>query len=48
MGYELNAEGMNQILGELSKEYKIYAPKCFIGGGRFSDTDCINYGKSRQ
>lgn len=45
MGYELNAEGMNQILGELSKEYKIYAPKCFTGGGRFSDTDCIRYGE---
>lgn len=45
MGYKLNKEGMNQILQQLSADYLIYAPKCYPGGGKFSDTDCIRYGE---
>lgn len=45
MGYLLNKEGMNQLLGSLRDEYVVYAPKCFVGGGRFSETDCIRYGE---
>lgn len=45
MGYKLNKEGMNQILQQLSADYLIYAPKCYLGGGKFSDTDCIRYGE---
>lgn len=26
-------------------EYRIFAPKAFSGGGRFSDTDCVRYGE---
>ena len=32
-------------LKELSKEYKIYAPKVLEGKGRFSDTDMVRYGE---
>ena len=45
MGYVLKEEGMNQVICSLSKDYMIFAPKCFQGGGRFSDTDCIRYGE---
>lgn len=45
MGFELNAEGMDQVLSELAENYLIYAPVCYKGGGRFSDTDCIRYGQ---
>lgn len=45
MGYVLDKDGMNQILSKLSKKYLIYAPKCYVGGGRLSDTDCIRYGE---
>ncbi|HAN58074.1 MAG TPA: anaerobic sulfite reductase subunit A [Erysipelotrichaceae bacterium] len=45
MGYLLNKEGMNQLLASLRDEYVVYAPKCFVGGGRFSETDCIRYGE---
>jgi anaerobic sulfite reductase subunit A len=45
MGYVLEKEGMNEILSNLSKEYVVYAPKLYAGGGRLSDTDCIRYGE---
>lgn len=45
MGYVLNKEAMDQVLAHLREEYTIYAPKCFKGGGRFSETDCIRYGE---
>lgn len=45
MGYELSKEQMNEVLSLLKEDYLIYAPKCFHGGGRFSDTDCIRYGE---
>lgn len=45
MGYKLNLDNMNLALKELSKTYKIYAPKVFVGGGTFSDTDRVRYGE---
>ncbi|MCI6692429.1 MULTISPECIES: anaerobic sulfite reductase subunit AsrA [unclassified Clostridium] len=45
MGYKLKVEEFNNALKELSKKYKIYAPKVFEGQGKFSDTDIIRYGE---
>ena len=43
MGYKLSIENFNSVLKELSKEYKVYAPKVLEGKGRFSDTDIVRY-----
>ena len=43
MGISLSNKEFNNILDELKKEYKIYAPKLFKGKGRFSDTDLVRY-----
>ena len=45
MGYKLKVEEFNKGLKELSKKYKIYAPKVFEGKGTFSDTDIVRYGE---
>lgn len=45
MGFKLNNQQMNDFLSHLQKDYLIYAPKRFVGGGAFSDTDCIRYGE---
>jgi anaerobic sulfite reductase subunit A len=45
MGFQLTKAGMDSLLQQWSATYDIYAPKVFAGGGRFSDTDCIRYGK---
>ncbi|MGL5379533.1 anaerobic sulfite reductase subunit AsrA [Clostridium sp.] len=45
MGYKFSLENLNNALKELSKEYKIYAPKVFEGKGTFSDTDIVRYGE---
>ena len=45
MGYKLKLETMNSILKDLSKNYKIHAPKVFVGGGTFSDTNRVRYGE---
>lgn len=45
MGYKLNSNEINKFFESISDKYDIYAPKCFEHGGRFSDTDCIRYGK---
>ena len=45
MGYKLSVENVNLALKELSKKYKIYAPKVFEGAGTFSDTDRVRYGE---
>lgn len=45
MGYKFDIENFNSALKELSKEYKIYAPKVLKGKGRFSDTDIVRYGE---
>lgn len=43
MSFQLNYERMDQILSELKKKYKVYAPVRFEGQGRFSATDVIRY-----
>lgn len=45
MGYKLKVEEFNNGLKELSKKYKIYAPKVLEGKGAFSDTDVVRYGE---
>lgn len=48
MGYQMDQQGLNQCLEQLSKEYIIYAPKCYEGKGAFSDTDLIRYGEVKS
>ncbi|MGL5903532.1 MAG: anaerobic sulfite reductase subunit AsrA, partial [Cetobacterium sp.] len=43
MGYKITAENFDSLLKNLSKEYKVYAPKRFANQGRYSDTDVIRY-----
>ncbi|MGM0409331.1 MAG: anaerobic sulfite reductase subunit AsrA [Bacillota bacterium] len=43
MSFQLNYERMDQILKELKKNYKVYAPVRLEGQGRYSDTDVIRY-----
>ena len=45
MGYKLKVDEFNRALEEISKKYKIYAPKVFEGKGKFSDTDIVRYGE---
>lgn len=45
MGYRLNKIDINKLFDKWVTIYDVYAPKCFKSGGRFSDTDCIRYGK---
>ena len=45
MGFCVHEEEMNKLLHDWQKEYRIYAPRVFQGGGKFSDTDCIRYGE---
>lgn len=43
MGYKVKLEKFDMALKELSKKYKIYAPKVFEGHGTFSDTNIVRY-----
>lgn len=43
MGYKVSFKEANKILGALEEEYEIWAPKRFVGKGRYSDTDLIRY-----
>ncbi len=45
MGYKYTADRFNQLLSELKKNYRIYAPVLLKGKGRFSDTDAVAYGE---
>lgn len=45
MGYSLKKQEMDLFISQWTKEYRIFAPKRFVGGGAFSDTDCIRYGE---
>ncbi len=45
MGMRCDQKQMNAFLLALSKENEVWAPKRFSGGGTYSDTDCIRYGK---
>ncbi|MGL4687521.1 MAG: anaerobic sulfite reductase subunit AsrA [Fusobacteriaceae bacterium] len=43
MGYNVTTEHFEELLKELSKGYKIFAPKRFPKQGRYSDTDIVRY-----
>lgn len=45
MGYCLSGEEMNQVLLDWSKDYMVYAPKCYEAEGACSGTDLIRYGE---
>ncbi|MGL5258914.1 MAG: anaerobic sulfite reductase subunit AsrA [Lachnospiraceae bacterium] len=45
MGYVITSKQANIWFEELSKQYKLFAPKNFKNEGRYSDTDCIRYGE---
>ncbi|HJO95285.1 MAG TPA: anaerobic sulfite reductase subunit AsrA [Victivallales bacterium] len=48
MSYKFNLETFNNLIGEISKNYDIYAPMRCVGSGRFSDTDLIRYGQIKN
>lgn len=43
MGYTLTRSEFDQVLAELGKKYRLYAPVLKVGEGRFSETDVIIY-----
>lgn len=43
MGYIADREQFEKLFSYWQKEYEIWAPKRFQGGGRFSDTDAVRY-----
>ena len=45
MGFHVTDMQLNALFQTWQTNYDIYAPRNFSGGGRFSDTDCIRYGK---
>lgn len=45
MGFRLSKDGLNRVLDQLGKEYRLFAPRRFSGQGSFSDTDSIRYGE---
>lgn len=45
MGFHITDMQLNALFQTWQTNYHIYAPRNFSGGGRFSDTDCIRYGK---
>ena len=45
MGFKLSKAQFDAFLKEIGKECEVYAPVCFQGGGTYSDTDLVRYGK---
>ena len=45
MGFHITDMQLNVLFQTWQTNYHIYATRNFSGGGRFSDTDCIRYGK---
>ena len=45
MGFCVSRNQLQALLDSWQADYDVYAPRRFSGGGRFSDTDCIRYGK---
>ena len=45
MGYRFSGERFNQVLAELAADYRLFAPRRYMGEGAFSDTDSIRYGE---
>ncbi|GKX67994.1 anaerobic sulfite reductase subunit AsrA [Inconstantimicrobium mannanitabidum] len=48
MGFKLKVEDFNEFLEEVSKDYKVYAPKVLKGKGTFSDTDVVRYAEIKD
>lgn len=48
MDYKLSLNEADNVLNELQKEYRIYAPKVFKGEGRHSYTDLVKYGEIKS
>lgn len=48
MGYQISTSGMDKIIRELSKDYRIYAPKRFEKRGWNENTDLIRYGEIKS
>lgn len=45
MGFSMSSQKFNNIMNELMKNYRIYAPKLLNNKGTFSDTDMVRYGE---
>lgn len=45
MGFKMKKEKFDALLQQWSAEYDVYAPVLYKGGSRFSDADCVRYGK---
>jgi anaerobic sulfite reductase subunit A len=45
MGFLIQPAQMDALIDEWRKTSVVYAPRRFVGGDRFSDTDCIRYGE---
>lgn len=45
MGFCVSRNQLQALLDSWQADYDVYAPRRLSGGGRFSDTDCIRYGK---
>lgn len=43
MGYVLSRDSFDQVLHNLSADYRIFAPVLKNGEGRFKDTDVVRY-----
>ncbi len=43
MGYTMGKAGFDEVLAELQKSYRLYAPVKKVGEGRFTDTDVVRY-----
>ena len=48
MGFCIQEAALNDLLQTWRSQYRVYAPKVYPGGGRFSDTDCIRYGEIQK
>ncbi|GAA0716668.1 anaerobic sulfite reductase subunit AsrA [Clostridium malenominatum] len=45
MGFSMSSKKFNNLMNELMKNYRIYAPKLLKNKGTFSDTDMVRYGE---
>ncbi len=43
MGYVVNKQAFNEVLGKLCASYRLFAPVRKVGEGRFTDTDVVRY-----
>ena len=43
MGYALDKAGFSEVVKDLGRNYRIFAPVRKVGEGRFTDTDVIRY-----